>query len=206
MFVLYAVAVGLMVGFVLGGRPSGLANLRFRWALLAIAGFAAQVVLFSEFASERVGAAGPPLYVASTALVLIAVLRNVRTPGLPLVALGAFANLAAIVANGGFMPASRDALAAIGHAPASTYSNSAVLDAPALAPLTDIFALARWLPFTNIFSVGDVLIALGVGIAIVIAMRSTRHGGTVSDAGMPARGDGRPARSGTQSSAPVSKP
>ena len=33
---------------------------------------------------------------------------------------------------------------------------------PRLAPLTDIFAMPRWLPFANVFSVGDVLIGVGV--------------------------------------------
>ena len=43
---------------------------------------------------------------------------------------------------------------------------------PMLAPLTDIFALPTWLPFANVFSIGDVLIGIGVVWAIVVAMRS----------------------------------
>ena len=35
----------------------------------------------------------------------------------------------------------------------------------------DIFALPSWLPFANVFSIGDVLIGLGIVAAIVIAMR-----------------------------------
>jgi len=37
--------------------------------------------------------------------------------------------------------------------------------------LTDIFALPRWMPLANIFSIGDVLIGIGVAIAIAAAMR-----------------------------------
>ena len=48
-------------------------------------------------------------------------------PGMPLVALGAACNLAAILANGGYMPASPGALAALGKAAPTIYSNSAVL-------------------------------------------------------------------------------
>ena len=51
-----------------------------------------------------------------------------------------------------------------------TYSNSARAGA-VLAPLTDIFALPTWLPFTNIFSIGDLLIGVGVVVVIVTAMR-----------------------------------
>ena len=175
MFILYAVVIGLVVGFLGGGRLSAIGDLRFRWAPLVIAGFLAQVVLFSDAVAERVGDLGPALYVGSTLVVIVAVLRNAGVPGIPLVALGAASNLAAIVANGGFMPASPAAMAALGKDVPTIYSNSAVLAQPALAPLTDIFALPSWLPFNNIFSIGDVILAVGVALAIATAMRRDRR-------------------------------
>jgi hypothetical protein len=171
MFLLYAIVMGLVVGFLVGGRLSGLAALEFRWAPLAILGLAIQIALFSGPISDRVGDLGPWIYVVSTSLVLIVVLRNLRITGLPIVALGAASNLLAIVANGGYMPASPGAAAAAGRDAATTYSNSAITDAAALAPLTDIFALPQWLPMHNVFSIGDVLIGLGVVVAIAAAMR-----------------------------------
>ena len=137
-----------------------------------MAGFATQVVLFSAPVSERIGAAGPWIYVASTALVLVAVVANIRIPGMVLVAIGATSNLVAIVANGGYMPASAAAVAAIGRGEIVGYSNSAVIASPALEPLTDVIALPTWLPFTNIISIGDLLIGAGIVVVIVVAMRS----------------------------------
>jgi len=87
------------------------------------------------------------------------------------VALGAISNLVAIVANGGYMPASAAAMAALGKSAPTVYSNSAIVPDPVLWPLTDIFALPTWLPGANVFSLGDVLIALGVIVVIVSAMR-----------------------------------
>ena len=89
-----------------------------------------------------------------------------------LVAVGAGCNLAAIVANGGWMPADPRALASIGGAPAGP-SNSIVVPDPALAPLTDLFVLPAWLPFANVFSIGDVLMAIGIAATIASAMRRT---------------------------------
>ena len=176
MFLLYAIAIGLALGLLLGGRAEGLGSLTFRWAPVAILGFAAQVALFAAPVSDRVGDAGPVLYVASTALVLAAVLRNFRVVGLPIVALGAVSNLVAIVANGGYMPASPAAIEALGRHAATTYSNSAIVANPTLAPLTDQYALPGWLPLSNVFSIGDALIALGVAVTIVAAMRTAaRH-------------------------------
>lgn len=185
MFLLYAVVIGLVVGLAFRGKPSGLASLEFRWAPLAIAGFAVQIALFSEPISDRVGVLGPAIYVASTGLVLLVVLRNVRISGLAVVAVGAASNLAAIVANGGYMPASPSAAVAAGRSVASTYSNSAIVDSAALAPLTDIFALPRWLPLSNVFSIGDVLIGIGIVVAIVIAMRSGRRVATGAPRNLP---------------------
>jgi hypothetical protein len=172
MFVLYALLIGVILGLVLGGRPAGLAAIQFRWSGLMLGGLLFQVLLFSDLVAERIGPLGPPLYVASTAAVLAAVLANWRIPGMPIVAMGAACNLLAIVANGGYMPAGRAALDALGKTDPVIYSNSAVIENPALAPLTDMFALPTWLPFTNVFSIGDALIAVGVVVTIVVAMRS----------------------------------
>lgn len=174
MFLLYAVLLGLVAGLLFGGRPGRLAEMRLRWTSLIVAGMVIQGLLYSEPVSERVAQlapeVGPMVYVTSMVMVLAAVVRNVRLPGLALVAIGAAANLAAIVANGGYMPASRAALGS--HLPpGGGYSNSIVLTEPALAPLTDIFALPDWLPGGNVFSIGDVLIGLGIAAAIVIQMR-----------------------------------
>jgi uncharacterized protein DUF5317 len=171
MFILYALVIGLAVGFLAGGRPAGLSQLQFRWPGVMLAGLLVQVVLFSDQVSAWIGSAGPPIYVASTAAVLLAVVANRRITGMPVVALGAASNFAAIVANGGFMPAARGALQGLGKGDSTVYSNSVVARDPALAPLTDIFSLPTWLPFANVFSIGDVLIGAGVAIVIVAAMR-----------------------------------
>jgi len=173
MFILYSLVVGFIVGLLLGGRPAGLARLEFRWPWLIIGGLLVQVVLFTDQVASMVGGLGPPIYVASTALVFLGVLRNIDISGMKIVALGAASNLAAIVANGGYMPAGRGALEALGKTDPTIYSNSASIEHPALEPLTDIFALPAWLPSANIFSVGDVIIAIGVAVVIVAAMRSS---------------------------------
>jgi hypothetical protein len=112
------------------------------------------------------------IYVASTAAVLVAVLRNLRVPGIAVVALGAVSNLAAIVANGGVMPTTLAALSTAGLTADPGFSNSAVLADPALQPLTDIFALPAALPLANVFSIGDVLIGVGVIIVLAVGMRA----------------------------------
>lgn len=171
MFILYAIPVGIVAGYLLGGRLEPLGTLRFRWAPLALLGLVVQVALFSDPLAEIVGDAGPPIYVASTAAVLAAVLRNLDISGVAIIALGAGSNLLAIAANGGYMPADPDALASIGGI-APGYSNSSVVADPALGPLTDIFAIPAWVPLANVFSIGDVLLGIGVAVTIAIGMHA----------------------------------
>jgi Family of unknown function (DUF5317) len=175
MFILYAIPIGVVVGILLGGKLERLADLRLRWAPLALLGLVVQLLLFADPISLVVGNAAPAIYVASTAAVLVALLRDVAIPGMALIAIGAGSNLAAILANGGFMPADPVALASVVEL-TPEYSNTIVLADPALRPMTDIFSLPAAIPFANVFSVGDVLIGIGVAATIVVAMRAQRAG------------------------------
>ena len=188
MFILYAIPIGIIAGYLTGGRLERLGALRLRWTPLALLGLAIQVLIFSDPVSGLVGDAGPAVYVASTAIVLVAVLRNVTIPGVALVALGAGCNLAAIVANGGWMPADAASLASVGGLPSGA-SNSIVVADPALGPLTDLFALPAGMPLANVFSVGDVLIGVGIAVTIALAMRAVPSAGDGSPPGIPAGPD-----------------
>jgi hypothetical protein len=170
-FILYAVPLGIGLGRVLGGSLDRLADLRLRWAPLAVVGLVVQVALFADPIGSLVGAAAPAIYVGSSVAVAIAVLRDVRVPGMAVIAIGALSNLAAILANGGYMPVDPAALASVVE-PSQGYSNSILVAAPALRPLTDLYALPALFPFANVFSVGDVLIGIGVMATIVTAMRA----------------------------------
>ena len=168
---LWAIPVGVVLGLILRGSLDGLTGLGFRWAHLAVGGLLVQLVLFTEFGDRLAGDLGPATYVFSTAAVFVAVVRNWRLTGMPIVAAGALSNLVAITSNGGFMPADAGALALAGFDSSGDHTNSVVLADPAVQPLTDIFALPAWMPLANVFSVGDVLLGLGLVIVIVAAMR-----------------------------------
>jgi hypothetical protein len=170
MFMLLALPAGILVGLAVGGRLSNLSSFRFRWSWVAVGGLVVQLVLFTPSVEALVGSAAPAIYLASTVAVFVAVLRNVRLTGMPLVVVGAASNLLAIGANGGYMPASAEAIAVAG-LPPGDHANSVVLADPALRPLTDIFAIPAGLPMANVFSVGDALIFAGIVWAIAAAMR-----------------------------------
>jgi len=169
-FILYGLVAGVLAGLILGGRIDGLAAVRFRLAPIAVIALAVQIGLFLPLADPLQDDVTRAIYLASTAAVAIVVLANLRLTGVPLIVLGSGLNLAAIAANGGAMPASPSALASLGMGVGGN-TNSVVVEHPALEPLTDLFALPAWLPLANVFSVGDVLIGIGVAVVIAAAMR-----------------------------------
>ena len=165
MLLLYAVILGLIAGLLTGGKIAALGAAHIRLAPVALIGLVAQLLLFSSPLAAVVGPWGPSLYVVSTVVVLMAVVTNLRQPGFWLIILGALANFAVIVANGGQMPASPDAWAAltgVAAVPTTDFSNSHLAGPDTVFPfLGDNFVLPRPFPLANVFSIGDVLIGLG---------------------------------------------
>lgn len=174
MLLLYAIGIGLLVGRAAGGRIGALADIHIRWWALALGGLLFQLLLFSPVLSGRVGDAGPLLYVASSALVFLAMLRNLGLPGFPLIALGAALNMVVVVANGGSMPSAANAwllLNGVAAIPTTEFSNSVLIGPGTTLPfLGDVFALPRPIPLANVFSVGDVLIGVGAAWCVIRSM------------------------------------
>lgn len=165
MLLLYAVILGLIAGLLTGGKLAALGSAHIRLWPVALIGLFAQLLLFSSPLAVAVGPWGPSLYVVSTVAVLMALVINLRQPGFWLIIIGALANFAVIVLNGGQMPASPDAWAAltgVAAVPTTDFSNSALAGPDtALAFLGDNFVLPPPIPFANVFSIGDVLIGAG---------------------------------------------
>ena len=146
-----------------GGRLSRLADVRFRHGWLLLAALLAQVLAIEVVPGANhtaLSAVHLATYVAAGCFVV----ANSQVPGLWVVALGAASNGVTIALNGGTLPASRTALETAGiQLEPGEFVNSGVLADPTLGFLGDVFAIPAGLPLANVFSVGDVLIVLGVG-------------------------------------------
>ncbi|RME45368.1 MAG: hypothetical protein D6791_10925 [Chloroflexi bacterium] len=169
MLILILVLLSLVVALLRGGRLTRLAQVPFRHGYLVVLSLAIQVVIFSPLATVlHVKPWTPQLYVLSMLTLAGWFGLNYRLPGMAVVGLGLLLNLAAIASNGGYMPASPAALERAGMISRLTnpeeviHNNSIVAtEGTRLRFLTDIFAIPRQVPLANVFSVGDVLIALG---------------------------------------------
>jgi Family of unknown function (DUF5317) len=162
MLVLAACALALLSPLLAGRWPAGLLLHRWRWPLLIWAALAIQVVVVEI---PLPGELAPVLHVMTYLVALGFVWANRHIRRILLVAAGAAANGITIALNNGVLPASAGAVASAGIESHTTFANSAVIDHPTLPWLGDVFAWPAPLPLANTFSVGDVLIALGVLLA-----------------------------------------
>lgn len=183
MVVTLAVFLALAAGLVTRGRLQNLATIRVQWWPLLVLAVVLQAYAVGHWATDSLGPI--PLragsFVATHALILGVAAVNFRLAGFRLIILGAAANLAALLANGGLMPVSAEARVAIGHqatvdalATGSVVMGSKGVVLPAaqanLWPLTDIFVIPPPFPLPAVASVGDVLVAVGVGFLIIQTM------------------------------------
>jgi hypothetical protein len=163
--------IGLLPAPLLGGRWSRLGELRLRWVGLFYVAIALQIVAFpvSTLPWRTPDRAAVVLWLVSYGLFALGAAANFRVSGVPLIAAGMLSNVAAIVSNGGHMPALPSALKAAGlHFEQSR--NSTALAEPHLAWLVDRWAAPEWVPWANVYSVGDVFIAIG---GFVFALAAT---------------------------------
>jgi len=161
---------GLAITPFLGGRWSRLGNVRLRAVPLFYVALALQL---GAFPTQRLPWRTPDklaivLWLASYLVFGAALARNARIRGVPLVAIGMLSNVVAIVSNGGHMPALPSALRGAGlHFEQSR--NSIAAAHPHLVWLVDRWAAPKWLPWGNVFSVGDIVIGLG-GLIFALAV------------------------------------
>jgi len=172
MVLVFAVVLGIAVGLALGGRVGRLADLQLRGVPLFAIVMACQIVIFPTgiFPWSIPEGLATALALLTYALLVLVAGLNWRVRGFPIAALGMACNLVAIAGNGGHMPALPRAMRAAGLAYSGVHNNSVADANPHVAWLVDRWGAPGWLPMANVYSVGDVLLALGTIVIISAAM------------------------------------
>ena len=171
MVLAFPVLLALGLGLFLGGSVGRLAEIRLRAPWLFLAAIGLQIVAFpvAGLPWRTHETAASVLWVASYALLVVAAALNRRIAGVPVVAAGMLLNLVAILANRGTMPVSYEAMHGAGRS-VVTQANSTAMSNPSLPWLVDRWAAPDWLPLANVYSVGDVVIAVGAFVIVLAAM------------------------------------
>ena len=160
-------------------RLGALAELTLRAPWLFLAAIGLQLVAFpvAGLPWQTHETAASVLWVVSYGLLVVAAALNRRITGVPVVAARMLLNLVAILANRGTMPVSYEAMRPRAGRSAVTQANSTAMSDPSLPWLVDRWAAPDWLPLANVFSVGDVVIAVGAFVIVLAAMGVQRPTG-----------------------------
>jgi len=180
MILALAVVVGLAASLVRhrGGTFHRIAAIPLHSAWLALLAFVLQWPLLQAPAGpvQRIGVQ-QALFLLSHLMLLSFVWRNRQLPGIQIVGLGVMCNLLVIAANGGLMPITPETLVQIN--PGSTlaqwpigahygYSKDIILlrEDVRLWALSDILVIPPPFPRFAAFSLGDLLIAVGIVVLL----------------------------------------
>src|SRR5262245_25675559 len=164
----------IAVALLRGGSLHNFAAVRLRWLPLVFGGLTLQLLIFTPFREESlISVATPWLYIISMLMLAAWAAVNRHIPGIAFMATGLLLNLTVIAANGGYMPVLSEAIRTAGmpvsygidgrHNSLATFATGGVH----LWLLADIIPI----PFAGVFSIGDVLLTLGVAICCYCIIR-----------------------------------
>ena len=164
MLVLVPLVLGLLIGVASGGKIGNLAHLKLRWPWFVLAALLIREAAVIDPLSRIDGI--QYLYAASLGgLVGWTAWHVKRVPGVWVVTLGAAMNLVVILVNGARMPV------AAGLA-GSLLERGHVGQYVVMGPGTNLNWLADWIgfpwPVKGAYSPGDLVIAVGIGIVVLL--------------------------------------
>ncbi len=179
--IVYGFLLGAIAGYARGGGIRAIGAVRLRAAWLVFLAFLLQFLIFPSLLLDS-----PPLlpfqaqaHIITYGLAVVFVGCNWRLlrPIVP----GMAANILVIAANGGYMPASVEALRRSSRSDAAealaVSAEGTLSNVVAMSEATRLNVLGDWLwvpptvPFSTAFSIGDVLIVVGIAWIVQTAMR-----------------------------------
>ena len=179
MILLWALVIGLVIGFLRHGNLGNLARLKLNGVWLIFAALLIQVLIFPLGPNGPIVRSGTAiLHFVSYALLIGFIGLNRKRFGILVMGIGLLLNILAISANGGYMPASAAALRHAGMEQTAIaleqelhHGNTVLMSKDTrLNLLGDRFSVPATVPLATAFSIGDILLALGVIIFLATEM------------------------------------
>lgn len=172
MFLCLSVLIAVIVALFRGGKWSNLSTFKFKMQWLVFVAIILQVMIFNPIWGKYqvLNLYTNYIYIVSMVLLIAFALANIRVAGIKAIFAGMLSNAIAIIANGGYMPSDPAALKNLLSVEAmnqlqsgsASYNSVVINEQTNLKYLSDII----YIPNINVYSIGDVLIAVGAFIII----------------------------------------
>ena len=164
---LVAAVLGAVFGLLTGGKLTNLARIQFRWPWVVVAVIAVRAIVLITPLNSIEGA--QYLYaVALATIVAWTAWHFNRVRGIWLISAGAALNLIVILANQGRMPVAPELATSMG-------GRTTVGQYTIMGSQTNLNILGDWIklgPVPQAYSLGDMLIAVGLAIVVFLAVRN----------------------------------
>ncbi|AOY75699.1 DUF5317 domain-containing protein [Clostridium formicaceticum] len=183
--VLEAIVLGLIVGKIRGGqfRRLGITTLRFSWVILLAFSLRLAISVMISLGHPVVIHYRMILYLASYILLFVALFFNMHFKCMWLITIGSITNFLAILLNKGSMPINMETLEKFGFENMLTSIQLGVL--PQYIPMEEAELYSTYLgkglsmpsiyPLKQIFSIGDLLIVIGIFFLVQHMMSSSLY-------------------------------
>jgi len=176
---------GIVISFVIGllrkGNLRGLAQLNLKWGWVFPLLLAVEFVMyFFQNDSKLLGQVSGAIYIVVYVLGLLFLFINRKNSGFLLIFIGVFLNFLVMALNGGRMPVSEHAAASVLDPSYvqvlkdSLYAKHTLLTSSThLGFLGDVIPITKPYPRTQIISIGDII--MNIGIFLFIQYLMVRH-------------------------------
>lgn len=185
---LEAVLLGLLVGWLRGGRSLNIGALEIKGWVLIVIGFLLQTLPMLLGRMSWMARYGHIIAFATLVLVFLIVILNGEKRGFWLVAVGAVLNILTMTFHGLKMPVSLAGLKSAGHLELlDSVTNNAVINYTGLSQfshwsdyLGKVVVLPDFYPLAQVITFGDLLMSIGLFLFVVGQMTASQFSRTKS--------------------------
>ncbi len=185
MFLIIIILSAFIISFFINKGFRGIEKKELKGTLLLIIGFAIQLLIFNKyFAKSKISNFTPLLYIISLLILYVFLLLNSNYKGIEITLIGFTLNTITIIANKGYMPQDINKLYVVGEKTKAELilQYGHFYNATLMSKNThlNIFGDRIIIPFLKslsaVYSIGDVIIVIGICIFIFEYMRNDRAG------------------------------
>jgi len=181
---LIIVLIAIIIAVIVNKGLRAIEHKKVEQFYLILLGFAIQLVIFNEkFSYSKLNFLTPILYIYSLFILLIFMVLNLQHKGIKIAGIGFLSNLAVIVSNGGYMPQNLLKLKLIGEQEkvellkqfGHFYNGIVMSPNTHLNFLGDIIVIPKLKFLMGVYSIGDVVITIGITIFIFEFLKFERN-------------------------------